>query len=215
MGQAMCKNILWKAKEVKILMVGLDAAGKTTILYTLKLGEVVTTIPTIGFNIETVEHKNQSLTVWDVGGRGKARFLYRHYYASTNAVIFVIDSNDHERLDEALEECNTVISETELADCTFLILCNKQDLENAFTVEDVKEKLKSHPSEKVGVFPVVALDRKTLKEPLNWLTDTIANKKTKYLADEAVAQAKEIVKPVFSPSNYFKQSWNYVKSYFP
>ena len=56
-------------KEMRILMVGLDAAGKTTILYKLKLGEVVTTIPTIGFNVETVEYKNISFTVWDVGGQ--------------------------------------------------------------------------------------------------------------------------------------------------
>eukprot|EP00210_Caulerpa_lentillifera_P009081 g8665.t1 len=63
-------------REMRILMVGLDAAGKTTILYKLKLGEVVTTIPTIGFNVETVEYKNISFTVWDVGGQDKvSQFL--------------------------------------------------------------------------------------------------------------------------------------------
>ncbi|KAK1316549.1 ADP-ribosylation factor 1 [Acorus calamus] len=61
---------LFAKKEMRILMVGLDAAGKTTILYKLKLGEIVTTIPTIGFNVETVEYKNISFTVWDVGGQG-------------------------------------------------------------------------------------------------------------------------------------------------
>ena len=71
-------------QEMRILMVGLDAAGKTTILYKLKLGEVVTTIPTIGFNVETVEYKNLSFTVWDVGGQDKIRPLWRHYYQGTN-----------------------------------------------------------------------------------------------------------------------------------
>jgi GTPase SAR1 family protein len=66
---------LFGKKEMRILMVGLDAAGKTTILYKLKLGEVVTTIPTIGFNVETVEYKNISFTVWDVGGQDKVRAL--------------------------------------------------------------------------------------------------------------------------------------------
>ena len=70
-------------KDVRILMVGLDAAGKTTILYKLKLGEIVTTIPTIGFNVETVEYKNISFTVWDVGGQDKIRPLWRHYYQNT------------------------------------------------------------------------------------------------------------------------------------
>ncbi|CAO3702458.1 unnamed protein product [Rhizopus stolonifer] len=72
-------NDLFGKKEMRILMVGLDAAGKTTILYKLKLGEIVTTIPTIGFNVETVEYKNISFTVWDVGGQDKIRPLWRHY----------------------------------------------------------------------------------------------------------------------------------------
>ena len=75
-----------------IFKVGLDAAGKTTILYKLKLGEVVTTIPTIGFNVETVEYKNISFTVWDVGGQDKIRPLWRHYYQNTQGIIFVVDS---------------------------------------------------------------------------------------------------------------------------
>jgi hypothetical protein len=68
---------LFSKKEMRILMVGLDAAGKTTILYKLKLGEIVTTIPTIGFNVETVEYKNINFTVWDVGGQDKIRPLWR------------------------------------------------------------------------------------------------------------------------------------------
>jgi ADP-ribosylation factor family len=87
-------------KESRILMVGLDAAGKTTILYKLKLGEVVTTIPTIGFNVETVEYKNISFTVWDVGGQDKIRPLWRHYYQNTQGIIFVVDSNDRDRVAE-------------------------------------------------------------------------------------------------------------------
>jgi small GTP-binding protein len=81
-------------------MVSLDAAGKTTILYKLKLGEVVTTIPTIGFNVETVQVHGIDLTLWDVGGCDKMRPLWRHYFQNTQALIFVIDSNDSERLDD-------------------------------------------------------------------------------------------------------------------
>ncbi|KAA0193630.1 hypothetical protein HAZT_HAZT002448 [Hyalella azteca] len=86
------------------MLVGLDAAGKTTILYKLKLGEIVTTIPTIGFNVETVEYKNISFTVWDVGGQDKIRPLWRHYFQNTQGLIFVVDSNDRERISEASEE---------------------------------------------------------------------------------------------------------------
>merc|ERR1712065_122904 len=96
MGSVFSKALskMFGKKEMRILMVGLDAAGKTTILYKLKLGEIVTTIPTIGFNVETVEYKNISFTVWDVGGQDKIRPLWRHYFQNTQGVIFVIDSND-------------------------------------------------------------------------------------------------------------------------
>ncbi len=87
-------------QEARILMLGLDAAGKTTILYKLNLGEVVHTIPTIGFNVETVEYKQVSFTVWDVGGQTKIRPLWRHYYHLIQALIFVVDSCDSQRLAE-------------------------------------------------------------------------------------------------------------------
>merc|ERR1719451_223836 len=97
--------------DAKIVMVGLDAAGKTTILYKLKLSEVVTTIPTIGFNVETVEYKNISFTVWDVGGQDKIRPLWRHYYQNTQGLIFVIDSNDRDRIEDASGSDNSAKEE--------------------------------------------------------------------------------------------------------
>ncbi|AQK99822.1 ADP-ribosylation factor A1F [Zea mays] len=102
---------LFAKKEMRILMVGLDAAGKTTILYKLKLGEIVTTIPTIGFNVETVEYKNISFTVWDVGGQDKIRPLWRHYFQNTQGLIFVVDSNDRERVVEARDELHRMLNE--------------------------------------------------------------------------------------------------------
>ena len=92
---------LFGKKEMRILMVGLDAAGKTTILYKLKLDEIVTAIPTFGNNVETLEHKNICFTVWDVGGQDKIRPLWRHYFQNTQGLIFVVDSNDRERIGEA------------------------------------------------------------------------------------------------------------------
>merc|ERR1711907_243828 len=101
-------------RDMRILMVGLDAAGKTTILYKLKLGEIVTTIPTIGFNVETVEYKNINFTVWDVGGQDKIRKLWRHYFTNTDAIIYVVDSNDRERVTESREELEALLADSEL-----------------------------------------------------------------------------------------------------
>merc|ERR1712008_269960 len=100
--------------DMRILMVGLDAAGKTTILYKLKLGEVVTMIPTIGFNVESVGYKDVSYTLWDVGGRDKIRPLWRHYYQGPQAVIFVVDCNDRDRIEDSREELTSMINEDEM-----------------------------------------------------------------------------------------------------
>ncbi|XP_057602028.1 ADP-ribosylation factor 1-like isoform X2 [Hippopotamus amphibius kiboko] len=104
------KGLLGK-KEMHLLMVGLDAAGKTTILYKLKRGEIVSTIPTIGFNVETMEYKNISFTVWDVGGQDTIRPLWRHYFQNTQGLIFVVDSNDREHVNEAREELMRMLAE--------------------------------------------------------------------------------------------------------
>ncbi|VDK41999.1 unnamed protein product [Taenia asiatica] len=124
--------------------VGLDAAGKTTILYKLKLGEVVTTIPTIGFNVESVEYRNLNFTVWDVGGQDKIRPLWRHYFQNTQGLIFVVDSNDRDRIGEAAEELQKMLSEEDLANAAVLVFANKQDLPNAMPTTEVTDKLRLH-----------------------------------------------------------------------
>ena len=118
------KKLIGK-KELRILMVSLDAAGKTTILYQLKLGKFVTTIPSIGFNVETVDYKNISFTIWDVGGGDKIRLLWKYYYQNIQGLIFVIDCNDRDRIDLAREELHKFLLEEELKGATLLVFANK------------------------------------------------------------------------------------------
>jgi len=110
-------------------------------LYKLKLGEIVTTIPTIGFNVETVEYKNISFTVWDVGGQDKIRPLWRHYFQNTQGLIFVVDSNDRERIGEAQDELQRMLAEDELRDAHLLVFANKQDLPQAMSASELTDKL--------------------------------------------------------------------------
>ena len=131
-------------RPCRIIMLGLDNAGKTTVLYKLKLGEVVSTIPTIGFNVETVEYKNISFTVWDVGGQDKIRPLWRHYFQNTEGLIFVVDSNDRERIAEARDELNRMLAEDELREAVLLVFANKQDLPHAMNPAEITDKLGLH-----------------------------------------------------------------------
>jgi small GTP-binding protein len=79
-----------------------------------------------GFNVETVEYKNISFTVWDVGGQDKIRPLWRHYFQNTQGLIFVVDSNDRERVGEGREELMRMLAEDELRDAVLLVFANKQ-----------------------------------------------------------------------------------------
>jgi len=169
---------LFSKKDMRILMVGLDAAGKTTILYKLKLGEIVTTIPTIGFNVETVEYKNINFTVWDVGGQDKIRPLWRHYFQNTQGLIFVVDSNDRERISEASEELQKMLNEDELRDAALLVFANKQDLPNAMSVAEVTDKLGLHSlrSRKWYIQSTCATSGDGLYEGLDWLSNVLSGK---------------------------------------
>jgi len=158
-------------------MVGLDAAGKTTVLYKLKLGEIVTTIPTIGFNVETVEYKNISFTVWDVGGQDKIRPLWRHYFQNTQGLIFVVDSNDNERIGEARDELARMLSEDELRDAVLLVFANKQDLPNALKPSELTEKLNLHNMRNRNWYiqATCATNGEGLYEGLDWLSNQLKN----------------------------------------
>ncbi|XP_067825199.1 ADP-ribosylation factor 1 [Heptranchias perlo] len=170
---------LFGKKEMRILMVGLDAAGKTTILYKLKLGEIVTTIPTIGFNVETVEYKNISFTVWDVGGQDKIRPLWRHYFQNTQGLIFVVDSNDRERVNEARDELSRMLAEDELRDAVLLVFANKQDLPNAMNAAEITDKLGLHQiNQRVWFIQATcATSGDGLYEGLDWLSEQLRKQK--------------------------------------
>ena len=165
-------------KEMRILMLGLDAAGKTTILYKLKLGEVVSSVPTIGFNVETVEYKNIKFTVWDVGGQDKIRLLWRHYFQNTQGLIFVVDSSDKERVELAKEELQRMLGEEELRDAVVLVFANKQDL-GVMSVAEVTEKLGLHTlrGREWYIQGTCAMTGDGLYEGLDWLSKIVAKKK--------------------------------------
>lgn len=128
--------------EARILMLGLDAAGKTTILYKLKLNETVSSIPTIGFNVETVTPvKGVTFTVWDVGGQDKIRPLWKHYFHNTEGLVYVVDSADRERISEAKEELFWILDSDEMRGVPVVVLANKQDLPSAVQPAEVANRL--------------------------------------------------------------------------
>ncbi|OZJ04673.1 ADP-ribosylation factor-like protein 1 [Bifiguratus adelaidae] len=170
---------LWGEKELRILILGLDGAGKTTILYRLQIGEVVTTIPTIGFNVETVTYKNIKFQVWDLGGQTSIRPYWRCYYSNTDAVIYVVDSVDKDRMDTSKEELHAMLEEEELKDAALLVFANKQDMESALSPSEVSNLLglDTLKHRQWSIFKTSAVKGEGLTEGLDWLVNVIQGAK--------------------------------------
>ena len=158
-------------------MVGLDAAGKTTILYKLKLGEIITTIPTNSFNVEIVQYKNMSFTLWDVGGEDKIRPLGRHSFQNTQGLIFVVDSNDRDRVVEVWDELHRMLNEDELRNVVLLVFAYKQDLPNTMNMSAIIDKLGLHSlcQPHWYIQSTCATSSGSLYEGLDWLLSNIAS----------------------------------------
>ncbi|KAK3588748.1 hypothetical protein CHS0354_024226 [Potamilus streckersoni] len=128
--------------EYRILMLGLDQSGKTALLYRLKLNENISTIPTIGFNVETITTKNGvSLTIWDVGGQEKIRSLWTHYLQKTDGLIYVVDSAHRRSIHVSAAELHAICDREEMRGVPLLVIANKQDLSDRMNEAEVVSAL--------------------------------------------------------------------------
>lgn len=154
-------------------MLGLDSAGKTTILYRLKNLNDLQTLPTVGFNVESVKYKGVMLNIWDVGGQDKIRALWRHYYAGSQGLIFVLDCADEDRFPEARREFQKIISNPDMKRAPILVFANKQDQKHSVNATNVPtmlglDKLQDHAW---FVQPSCASKGHGLEVGLNWLIE--------------------------------------------
>ncbi|CAF0848475.1 unnamed protein product [Brachionus calyciflorus] len=135
------KKMKQEEKEMRILMLGLDNAGKTTILKKFNGEDINTISPTLGFNIKTLEHKNYKLNVWDVGGQKSLRSYWRNYFESTDGLVWVVDSADKLRMSDCKQELHALLLEERLAGATLLVFANKQDIPGSLSSEEIRQIL--------------------------------------------------------------------------
>lgn len=162
-----------------MILVGLANAGKTTILYRLHLGQVVTTHPTIGSNVEELRHSNVRLQVWDLGGQETLRASWATYFADSNGIIYVIDSSDVESLTLAKVELFNLLLQPDLVGAPLLVLTNKQDIAGCMTVETVSTQLSLEAirDRDWTVIGTSAVSGAGLEEGLDWLTQKLSASK--------------------------------------
>ncbi|CEF67304.1 Small GTPase superfamily, Rab type and Small GTP-binding protein domain and Small GTPase superfamily, SAR1-type and Small GTPase superfamily, ARF/SAR type and Small GTPase superfamily, ARF type and P-loop containing nucleoside triphosphate hydrolase domain-containing protein [Strongyloides ratti] len=168
-------KLLFTNKEHKVIIVGLDNAGKTTILYQFVTGETVHTAPTIGSNFEEVSYKNIHFVMWDIGGQETLRSTWSTYYDSAEFIILVIDSLDVDRIDIVKTQLNLMLQHESLSKASILIFANKQDLAGALSSAQISEKLKltDIKTHKWQIQGCCALTGDGIDKGLEWISENV------------------------------------------
>merc|ERR1712125_161348 len=135
------QNLFWK-QEMELTLVGLQNSGKTTLVSVISSGQFTEgTIPTVGFNMKKVTKGNVTIKLWDIGGQPRFRSMWERYCRGVNAIVYVVDSADPEKLPTAKKELHDLINKPPLAGIPLLVLGNKNDLANSLRVDDIIEQL--------------------------------------------------------------------------
>mmetsp|Transcript_9737 Transcript_9737/g.11097 ORF Transcript_9737/g.11097 Transcript_9737/m.11097 type:complete len:188 (-) Transcript_9737:180-743(-) len=175
------KKVKEKEKEMRILILGLDNAGKTTMLKKFNGEDISTISPTLGFNIKTLSHRGYLLNCWDVGGQKTLRSYWRNYFEQTDGLIFVVDSADTYRLELCKAELHKLLQQEKLAGASLLIFANKQDIPGALTKEEIAktldlEKNKIFYKRHWGIQSCSAVSGEGLLQGVDWIVSDISER---------------------------------------
>ncbi|KYQ89077.1 ARF-like protein [Tieghemostelium lacteum] len=172
------KKLKQKEKELRLLILGLDNAGKTTILKKFNDEDITTISPTLGFNIQTLTYAGYKLNIWDIGGQKALRSYWRNYYEENDAVIWVIDSSDIRRIEDCKLELKKLLEEEKLAGASFLIFANKQDLDGSLTTDEISKNLdlESLSTHHWTIKGCSAVTGKGLEEGIEWVVNDIISR---------------------------------------
>ena len=174
------KKVKQKEKELRILILGLDNAGKTTIMKRVSGEDIHEISPTVGFNIKSLEYKGLSLNLWDVGGQKSIRTYWRNYFEQTDGIIWVVDSVDRWRLEECKAQLHDLLGQEKLAGASLLVFANKQDLGGALTYEEIAKILELNGEDMEGhhwsIYGCSAVTGSGLQTGFDWLVNDISSR---------------------------------------
>lgn len=175
-------DFMFRKEELHVLILGIDKAGKTTLLEKLK--SVYTDIPgldpnqilpTVGLNVGRMEAYKTPLIFWDLGGQVGLRSIWDKYYKESHAILFVVDSADSNRFQEAKDALERVLSHKELAGAPLLVAANKQDKNSSVSGDVIADQLgvaNSH-SRPCRVQPVSAFTGEGVRDGVSWIVEEI------------------------------------------
>jgi GTP-binding protein SAR1 len=159
-------------KKASLLVIGLDNAGKTTLLGMLVHNKIKCYEPTSHPNMETLQIGGVEFTTHDLGGHLAARRLWQSYYTSTSCVLFMVDTTDHKRMGEACMELSRILADAN--GIPVLVLGNKIDALGAYSEYQLRCALNLHTkNENIGVFMCSVVKRAGIEEAFEWLSKKV------------------------------------------
>ncbi|KAG6885492.1 ADP-ribosylation factor-like protein 2 [Termitomyces sp. T159_Od127] len=183
-----------KEREMRILFLGLDNAGKTTILKRLNGEDIKSISPTLGFNIKTFAHGKYTLNIWDVGGQRTLRPYWRNYFEQTDALVWVVDSSDRMRMADCKNELHSLLTEDRLAGASLLIFANKQDLQGSLSAAEIQQTLDLGliTTHHWKIWSCSAVTGANLVEGLDWVVGDVATRLYYSFVEPPVQSTKEV-----------------------
>ncbi|CAO3670587.1 unnamed protein product [Umbelopsis vinacea] len=158
--------------EMELTLVGLQNSGKTTLVNVIASGQFIEdSIPTVGFNMRKVTKGSVTLKLWDIGGQPRFRSMWERYCRGVNAIVFVVDAADHDKIDAARSELKSLLEKPQLSSIPVLVLGNKNDLPSALNVDELIEilNLKTITNREVSCYSISAKNQVNIDITLQWL----------------------------------------------
>eukprot|EP01121_Diplochlamys_sp_Union-15-3_P020888 TRINITY_DN8299_c0_g1_i1.p1 TRINITY_DN8299_c0_g1~~TRINITY_DN8299_c0_g1_i1.p1 ORF type:complete len:188 (-),score=26.48 TRINITY_DN8299_c0_g1_i1:88-651(-) len=166
------RSLFWK-QEMELTLIGLQNSGKTTLVNVIASGQFnEDMIPTVGFNMKKVTKGNVTIKLWDIGGQPRFRSMWERYCRGVNAIVFVVDSADHEKFEASKKELHELLTKPPLANIPLLVLGNKNDLPESKGVEDLIKELDLNSikdGREVVCYSISAKNSVNIDITLDWL----------------------------------------------
>lgn len=170
-----CKQ---REREMRILVLGLDNAGKTTIIKKFNGEDVGEVAPTLGFQINTLYFQGYKLVLWDVGGQASIRTYWRNFFEKTDGLIWVVDSSDVQRLEICRRELHELLRQEKLQGAALLVYYNKSDIEGSLSLKEISQflQLESLQNRDWAILPSSGITGSGLEQGIVWLVSQISQR---------------------------------------